>query len=62
MLKICKFMIQTVEVVIDQDGQAHLAEEIRLPASRLILVTRLEKQPITLGGAENGLVQMQVVV
>ncbi len=42
-------IIQTVESVIDQDGQVHLAEEIRLPASRRALVTILEVKPITIG-------------
>ncbi len=42
-------MIQTVEAVIDQDGQVHLAEEIRLPASRRALVTILEEKPVTIG-------------
>jgi hypothetical protein len=39
-------MIQTVEAVIDQNGQVHLAEEISLPGSRRALVTILEEGPI----------------
>jgi hypothetical protein len=39
-------MIQTVEAVIDQNGQVQLAEEISLPRSRRALVTILEEGPI----------------
>jgi hypothetical protein len=40
-------MIQTVEAIIDRNGQVHLAEEISLPTSRRALVTILEEGPMT---------------
>ncbi|MGB7413632.1 MAG: hypothetical protein WA902_05435 [Thermosynechococcaceae cyanobacterium] len=40
-------MIQTVEAVIDQNGQIYLSEKIRLPESRRALVTILEEEPMT---------------
>jgi len=38
-------MIQTVEAVIDEQGQVNLLEPIHLPAMRRALVTILEEQP-----------------
>ncbi len=38
-------MIQTVEAVIDEQGQIHLVIPIRLPVARRALVTILEEQP-----------------
>lgn len=38
-------MIQTVEAVIDQDGNVQLLESVKLPASRRALVTILEEEP-----------------
>ena len=38
-------MIQTVEAIIDEQGQIHLVIPIRLPAARRALVTILEEQP-----------------
>lgn len=38
-------MIQTLEAIIDQNGNVHLIEEVKLPASRRALVTILEEVP-----------------
>jgi hypothetical protein len=38
-------MIQTLEAVIDQNGQVHLAEGVKLPAARRALVMILEEPP-----------------
>lgn len=38
-------MIQTIEAVIDEQGQIHLVTPIRLPVARRALVTILEEQP-----------------
>lgn len=38
-------MIQTVEAVIDQNGNVRLLEAINLPATRRALVTILEEEP-----------------
>ena len=42
-------MIQTMEAVIDEQGQVHLVIPIHLPAARRALVTILEEQPAILG-------------
>ncbi len=39
-------MIQTVEAVIDQHGNLHLREAVRLSAPRRALVTILEEAPL----------------
>jgi hypothetical protein len=39
-------MIQTVEAVIEQNGQVYLLEAVRLTASRRALVTILEEEPV----------------
>lgn len=41
-------MIQTIEAVVDQNGNVHLLESIKLPASRRALVTILEEEPAIL--------------
>lgn len=38
-------MIQTVEAVIDQNGNVHLLESVKLTTSRRALVTILEEEP-----------------
>jgi hypothetical protein len=38
-------MAQTVEAIIDQDGNIHLLESIHLSKSRRALVTILEEEP-----------------
>lgn len=38
-------MAQTVEAIIDKDGNIHLLESIHLPQSRRALVTILEEEP-----------------
>lgn len=38
-------MAQTIEAIIDQDGNIHLLESVHLPASRRALVTILEEEP-----------------
>lgn len=38
-------MIQTVEAVIDENGQVHLLESVSLPEARRALVTILEEEP-----------------
>jgi len=40
-------MLRTVEAVIDEHGNVHLLEAIRLTAARKALVTILEEAPIT---------------
>lgn len=40
-------MIQTVEAIIDQNGNVQLLESVKLPASRRALVTILEEEPTT---------------
>ncbi len=40
-------MIQTVEAIIDRDGNVHLLESVKLPASRRAIVSILEEDPIT---------------
>ena len=40
-------MIQTVEAIIDQNGNVQLLEPVKLPASRRALVTILEEEPTT---------------
>jgi len=38
-------MIRTVEAMIDEHGNVHLLESVRLPAARRALVTILEERP-----------------
>jgi len=38
-------MIQTVEAVIDEQGNVHLLKPIRVPSARRALVTILEEDP-----------------
>lgn len=38
-------MIQTVEAIIDQNGNVHLLEAVKLTALRRALVTILEEEP-----------------
>jgi hypothetical protein len=40
-----QIMIRTVEAVIDEEGNVHLLEDVRLPAARRALVTILEERP-----------------
>ena len=40
-------MIQTVEAVIDEQGNVRLLEAVHLPAPRRALVTIMEEQPTT---------------
>jgi hypothetical protein len=42
-----RFMIQTVEAVIDENGEVHLLESVRLPEARRAIVTILEEEPLT---------------
>lgn len=42
-------MIRTVEAVIDEQGQVHLLEDVRLPSARRALVTILEEEPASQG-------------
>jgi hypothetical protein len=39
-------MIQTIEAVIDEQGQIHLLTPVRLPVARRALVTILEEKPV----------------
>lgn len=39
-------MLQTIEAVIEPDGQVHLLETVLLPGARRALVTILEDQPV----------------
>lgn len=39
-------MLRTVEAVIDEQGEVHLLEKVRLPAARRALVTILEDEPV----------------
>jgi hypothetical protein len=39
-------MIQTVEAIIDQNGNVHLLEAIKLTAVKRALVTILDEEPI----------------
>ncbi|MBK6797445.1 MAG: hypothetical protein IPG76_11865 [Acidobacteria bacterium] len=41
-------MIQTVEAIIDQNGNVHLLEHIKLTAIKRALVTILDEEPATL--------------
>jgi hypothetical protein len=38
-------MIQTIEAIIDEQGQIHLLAPIHLPTARRALVTILEEKP-----------------
>lgn len=40
-------MLQTVEAVIDEEGNVHLLEPISLPTVRRALVTILDSEPIS---------------
>jgi hypothetical protein len=40
-------MIQTIEAIIDENGEVHLLEAVRLPEARRALVTILEEEPAT---------------
>ena len=40
-------MIQTIEAIIDENGNIHLLEPVRLPEARRALVTILEEEPAT---------------
>jgi hypothetical protein len=42
-------MIQTVEAVIDQNGQVHLPEGVSLPTSRRAIVMILDEEPKVTG-------------
>jgi hypothetical protein len=42
-------MIQTVEAVIDQNGQVHLPEGLGLPTSRSAIVMILDEEPKVTG-------------
>jgi hypothetical protein len=39
-------MIQSVEAVIDPEGNVHLLESVKLPTSRRAIVTILEENPL----------------
>ncbi len=39
-------MIQTIEAMIDEQGEIHLLHPIHLPSARRALVTILEEKPI----------------
>jgi len=39
-------MAQTVEAIIDKNGNVHLLESVKLSSSRLALVTILEEEPV----------------
>jgi len=47
-------MIQTVEAIIDQNGNVQLLESVKLSASRRALVTILEEEP-TIATSETAL-------
>ena len=38
-------MVQTIEAIIDQNGNVRLLESVKLPVSRRALVTILEEEP-----------------
>jgi hypothetical protein len=38
-------MIQTLEAIVDEDGNVRLLEPVQLPAARRALVTILEERP-----------------
>lgn len=40
-------MIQTIEAIIDVNGDVHLLQSVRLPEARRALVTILEEEPTT---------------
>jgi hypothetical protein len=42
-------MIQTVEAVIDQNGQVHLPEGVSLPPSKRAIVMILDEEPKVIG-------------
>ncbi len=53
-------MIQTVEAIIDQNGNVQLLESLQLPASRRALVTILEDEPLN-AGSETALLSEQAL-
>ena len=53
-------MIQTIEAVIDEQGNVRLLEPVRLAETRRALVTILEEQP-TAGVSETALLSEQVL-
>jgi hypothetical protein len=53
-------MIQTVEAVIDEQGNVRLLEPVRLAETRRALVTILEEQP-TAGVSETALLSEQAL-
>lgn len=44
-------MIQTVEAIVDADGQVHLLGEVQVPGPRRALVTVLEEPAVVPGEA-----------
>ena len=53
-------MIQTIEAVIDEQGNVRLLEPVRLAEARRALVTILEEQPIA-GVSETALLSEQAL-
>jgi hypothetical protein len=53
-------MIQTIEAVIDEQGNVRLLEPVRLAETRRALVTILEEQP-TAGVSETALLSEQTL-
>jgi hypothetical protein len=53
-------MIQTIEAVIDEEGNVHLLQPIRLTETRRALVTILEEQPAA-GVSETALLSEQTL-
>ena len=53
-------MIQTIEAVIDEEGNVHLLQPIRLAETRRALVTILEEQPAA-GVSETALLSEQTL-
>jgi len=52
--------MQTVEAIIDQNGNVHLLKSIQLPASRRALVTILEEES-TAATSETALLSQQAL-
>ena len=53
-------MIQTIEAVIDEDGNVRLLKPVRLAEARRALVMILEEQPIA-GASETALLSEQAL-
>jgi len=53
-------MIQTIEAIIDEQGNVRLLEPVQLAETRRALVTILEEQPIA-GVSETALLSEQVL-